>query len=225
MNIALICEGVSESKILNHFIERLGRDDVTINPIQPKLKEVHGKIQQAEHGGWSQVIAHCNDKTLMDAFETNDLLVIQIDTDACYQSAFGLSSLDDDNQVKNDERLYTDICTHLSKDISPEIYEKYKDKIIFAICFNEIECWLLPFLTTNTKLCNATNNCIHKVNDLLKSKRLGIPEKDKNCQMAINAYRTILKSAKKKKDIENASKFNYGFQRFYDDLTKALNNE
>ena len=123
MNIALICEGVSESKILNHFIERLGGDDVTINPIQPKLKEVHGKIQQAEHGGWSQVIAHCNDKTLMDAFETNDLLVIQIDTDACYQSAFGLSSLDDDNQVKNDERLYTDICTHLSKDISPEIYE------------------------------------------------------------------------------------------------------
>ena len=58
MNIALICEGVSESKILNHFIERLGGDDVTINPIQPKLKEVHGKIQQAEHGGWSQVIAH-----------------------------------------------------------------------------------------------------------------------------------------------------------------------
>ena len=40
-------------------------------------------------------------------------------------------------------------------------------------------------------------------------------------------YNLIIRKieSKKKKDIENASKFNYGFQRFYNDLTAALSNE
>ena len=35
VSIALICEGVSETKMLSYIINRYMGDDVVVNPIQP----------------------------------------------------------------------------------------------------------------------------------------------------------------------------------------------
>jgi len=51
---------------------------------------------------------------------------------------------------------------------------------IYAICHNEIECWLLPiYFRDHTKA--ATNNCIHKLNKFI-FENLGfyIDERNKN---------------------------------------------
>ena len=63
-SIALICEGVSEIKILTYIINRYLGDDVVVNPIQPSLKLSHGQEKQDDGGGWSQVLSHCSDDVI-----------------------------------------------------------------------------------------------------------------------------------------------------------------
>ena len=81
--IALVCEGVSESKILTYIINRYLDGDVVVNSIQPSLKTAHGQEKQSSEGGWLQVLNHCSDDMLKDIMAANDYLVIQIDTDTC----------------------------------------------------------------------------------------------------------------------------------------------
>ena len=54
-SIALICEGVSEIKMITYIVNRYLVDDVVVNPIQPSLKLSHGQEKQDDGGGWSQV--------------------------------------------------------------------------------------------------------------------------------------------------------------------------
>ena len=42
-SIALICEGVSEVKMLTYIINRYLGDDVVVNAYQPSLKVSHGQ--------------------------------------------------------------------------------------------------------------------------------------------------------------------------------------
>ena len=58
-SIALICEGVSETKMLSYIINRYMGYDVVVNPIQPSLKISHGQEKQDDGGGWLQVLNHC----------------------------------------------------------------------------------------------------------------------------------------------------------------------
>ncbi|ACU59710.1 hypothetical protein [Chitinophaga pinensis] len=48
-------------------------------------------------------------------------------------------------------------------------YELFRDRIIYAICLEEIECWLLP-IYFDDKIKAATNNCTHKLNLKIKEK-------------------------------------------------------
>lgn len=59
--IALVCEGVSENKILTYIINRYLDGDVVVNSIQPSLTAAHGQEKQASEGGWLQVLDHCSD--------------------------------------------------------------------------------------------------------------------------------------------------------------------
>lgn len=81
--IALVCEGVSENKILTYIINRYLDGDVVVNSIQPSLTTAHGQEKQASVGGWLQVLNHCSDEMLKDIMAANDYLVVQIDTDTC----------------------------------------------------------------------------------------------------------------------------------------------
>ena len=90
---------------------------------------------------------------------------------------------------------------------------------MFAICFNETECWLLPIFyeSSSPKECAATNNCIFRLNKKLSKDGSGIPDKDKNIPEAIKVYQRILKPLKRK-DIPRISTYNYGFKRFVEQM-------
>jgi len=56
---------------------------------------------------------------------------------------------------------------------------KYRQKILFAVAVDEIECWLLP-LYYQDKTASATNSCLHKLNTRLgKEKEKIIAPKSK----------------------------------------------
>lgn len=218
ITIGLICEGTSEVKILTYIINRYLGDDVAINRIQPSLKFSHGIEKQNDEGGWLQVLNHCNDNVITNNMVTNDYIVIQIDTDTCIQKNYDVDIYDEKHNKVPDSVLYDRVCARLKQNISDEVWNAYSDKIIFAICFNETECWLLPLYYANDakKRC-ATTNCIYILNQQLQKDGIGIPEEKKNSPEAIAVYQKVLKKMKRK-DIPQIAQYNLGFQRFVEQL-------
>lgn len=223
-SIALICEGVSEIKILSYIINRYIGDDVVVNAIQPSLKAVHGQEKQDDDGGWSQVLNHCSDEIVKNVMASNEYLVIQIDTDACTQTNYNVDIYDEYHKKVADNILYERVRTRLTLNLSEEIRSKYYDRILFAICFNETECWLLPLYYENDakKRC-ATTNCIYILNQKLQKDGLGIPKKDKNNSQVVNVYQQVLRKMKRK-DIPRIAQYNYGFQKFIEQLDTIKDN-
>lgn len=202
------------TRILSKYLN----DEVIVNPIEPETKTENGFLVQNGYGGWQQVLAHCNDETVEKILEFNDYLLIQIDTDASIQKGYDVAPQDESGKTKDVAVFYQDVKNRLLANIREEVQEKYEGRILFAICMNELECWLLPIYYSNNIRCK-TNNCLYALNLALGKKNLGgIPEKDKNCAFARNVYHKILKNFKNKNSILDCAQYHYGFL----ELTKQL---
>lgn len=207
--IGVINEGVSDFGVLETIISRYLGDEFLCNAVQPKLRVEKGiKIQSGE-GGWSRVIDHCTEETIMEILSQNDYILIQIDTDRCNE--YGVNPLDGNNKKKEDVVLYDEITERL---VPATLRNLIGSRILFAICFNEIECWLLPLYYTDNR-CKSNHNCLFLLNQMLRKKNESvISEIDKNSLNSQRAYRDILKKINKRKIVEDISEYNYGFKMF-----------
>lgn len=206
------------------ILSRYLGDAFLINPIEPETIVENGVRKQFSGGGWSRVLAHCNEQKFSEILQLNDYLVVQIDSDACEQ--YGVSPLDLNNRAKSPEELYAEIVSRLSSGLSEQFRLAFSGRILFAICFNEIECWLLPLFYTDDYRCRM-HNCIFTLNRALARKNLPtIPSGDeKNSPNALKAYRKVLKSIKNKRLVEDLSAYNYGFSRLVADLHLLINQD
>jgi hypothetical protein len=106
----------------------------------------------------------------------------------------------------------------VKRDISEDVWNKFSNKILFAVCFDETECWLLPLYYENDiKKCCATNNCIYILNQKLQKDGIGISKDKKNTPAVVKVYHEILKKMKRK-DIPRISQYNFGFQKFVEQM-------
>lgn len=217
-SFAIICEGISENLSLHAIIEKMSQTDSYFADIQPRTEMSHGHSVQEGSGGWTEVLSHCNTEEFQMALQNNDYLVVQIDTDRCDEQPFGIKKVDESNQPRTDADVYDDIITRLLQDVDNDFYEANKERIIFAICFDEIECWFLPLFYSDKRAC-ATTGCINKLNQELGKEKGGyyIPEEGKNGPKARSTYQFILKKIKRK-DIPRISQYNFGFQKFVEQM-------
>ena len=215
-SFAIICEGISENLSLHAIIEKMSQTDSYFADLQPKTEMSHGHAVQEGSGGWTEVLSHCNTEEFRMALQNNDYLVVQIDTDRCDEQPFGIKKVDESNQPRTDADVYDDIITRLLQDVDNDFYEANKERIIFAICFDEIECWL--------RAC-ATKGCINKLNLELGKEKGGyyIPEEKKNGANARSTYQFILKKIKRK-DIPRISQYNFGFRKFVEQMGSIKEN-
>lgn len=217
-SFAIICEGISENLSLHAIIEKMSQTDSYFADLQPRTEMSHGHSVQEGSGGWTEVLSHCNTEEFQMALQNNDYLVVQIDTDRCDEKPFGIKKVDENNQPRTDEDVYNDIITRLLQDVDNDFYEVNKERIIFAICFDEIECWFLPLFYSDKRAC-ATTGCIDKLNQELRKDKGGyyIPEKGKNGANARSTYQFVLKKIKRK-DIPGISQYNFGFRKFVEQM-------
>ena len=206
-SFAIICEGISENLSLHAIIEKMSQTDSFFADLQPRTEMSHGHAVQEGSGGWTEMLSHCNTEEFRMALQNNDYLVVQIDTDRCDEQPFGIKKVDESNQPRTDADVYDDIITRLLQDVDNDFYEANKERIIFAICFDEIECWFLPLFYSDKRAC-ATTGCINKLNQ-----ELG---KEKGAK-ARSTYQLILKKIKRK-DIPRISQYNFGFQKFVEQM-------
>lgn len=216
--IALFCEGVSEHNMIKHITERYLGDNVIVDGIYPSVTENHGRLVQDDFGGWKTVLDHCNEADFDRALDGHDYLMIQIDTDTCNEVHYDVKTTDENGTKLSDAIVYEKVTERILRDISEERRNEYLGKIIFAICFNETECWLLPlYYERDRKKCEKNNSCIFTLNNALKKQGIGIPETAKNTPRAIKVYKEILKGFKPK-NIRKYAQYNLGFKKFVEQL-------
>lgn len=205
LKIGIVAEGISDYWVLKHLLERMLKDkDPNIISLQPKV--LNGK--QDAFGGWGNVFEYIsNEKYIIDLAQTEefDYIVVQIDTDVSEE--YGVPNNADNAQ------LYLDVVN----EINGRIHEDFDNsKLIFAICIDSTECWLIPFVSTNRSKCSKIRNCVNIVNREMP-KDLGTIDANSKGDSKPQ-YDAILKLKKKAKDIRVISLHNYGFSKFIESL-------
>lgn len=220
--IGLICEGVSEINVMMRIVSKYLGDEAFVHAVEPDTTLKSGHLVQTGYGGWAQVLRHCNDEKIEAIMQYNDYVIIQIDTDACQEKEYNVMPNNEQGQKKADDVFYHDIQSRMVKNISSQVLKKYAGRILFAICDNEIECWLLPLYYSDNNRCKS-QNCIRILNRALGKKDIGgIPDKAKNDTQARAVYDKILKNFKNKKTIQDCAQYHYGFTELIKQLDSVV---
>jgi hypothetical protein len=160
MQIALITEGITDKPIIDailaaFFSKNKIDNNYTTTSLIPKNKE---------SVGWTKVLQYCSSEEFKGAFAFNDFIIIQIDADAHQNKGF------DVQYQANSKDLIEAIKNRIISAVGIDFYETKKNQIIFAICINQIECWLLPFFATIIAHKKKEINCCTTVNQYLRKK-------------------------------------------------------
>ncbi|GAB3517437.1 hypothetical protein [Emticicia fontis] len=167
-SFGLVTEGVTDQTIITFILAGwFSKKDLDIRPLQPNLDATD---EGSRHGNWHKVIEYIKSIKLTDAFDSVDYIIIQIDTDI-FRSE---SIIEECRNILNNEDTVIEVVAKIKEKlidfISQSTYRKYKDRIIFAISVDSIECWLLPlYFRTKPAKYRKTTNCIGTLNEILPS--------------------------------------------------------
>lgn len=216
MNFNIIAEGNTDFRVLRIVIESI-IDDAVVNILVPSVDAYSHKTNG--RAGWENVVDYLKSNLLVDALDYSEYLVIQIDTDECEHVNYDASSItvaDEDMEL-----FYETIKNKIIEWINsycPDTYEKYKEKIIFAICIHSLECWLLALYVKQDELSRRRiHSGFAHLNRALRRHDLCLSEpKDPN------QYEFIATPLRKKRNHSAPREYSYSFDRFISAL-ESLN--
>ena len=212
-NFALIAEGPTDYLILNHIIGHYCGSDNIVNQIQPPV-DCNGNQLEESIGGWNQVLLYCKrEEDLKEILCYNDYIIFQIDTDVC-EIPFSVNRTVD-GHVLDEEELCRAIEARLLSDI-PESIDR--SKILFAICVNTIECWLLPYCCITEARKKHINQCLRDLNQELNRMNIRPIGENKNAISSRASYLSVLDINKKKESIERCASYHPGFRNLLNSL-------
>ncbi len=167
---SIVTEGVTDYAVLKNILNGWFRDqgaEPVLNAVQPDPNATGDSLGQV-FGNWENVIQFLVAKKHRDALEYSEFLIIQLDTDQSEHVNFGVSQRENNTQLEP-LAMVEKVADKLRETIGPEDISFYGDRIIFAICVREIECWLRPLWdTTKAAKCEgctkAVNHGLSKAN-------------------------------------------------------------
>lgn len=206
---ALITEGISDQIVIEHILAGyFNTPDLDVHILQP-LYDATDQNRGLSTGGWGNLINYCKSIAFKSAFQSNDYVVIQIDTDVC--SEYGVNSKENGEDLTV-EALIDKVIKQIIVWIGEDFYTSVKDKVIFAVAVHSIECWLLPIYYTDNKK-SKTTGCLPTLNqELIKKEKFVIHAKEPKY------YKKIAKQFIKRKDLDKYYPHNPSFKLFIQHL-------
>ena len=154
ITLAIVSEGVTDQIVLEKLLFECIEfqcDDPVFNYAQPRRDLTHSYT--APHGGWNLVLEYC-ETSLLDALQTNDFVIIQVDTDCGDDVGYNLD-IAPSGIEKDSVQLVKDAIVIISERIGSDIIHDYGERIIFAISVHSIESWLVFCLFSEIRKNNA----------------------------------------------------------------------
>jgi hypothetical protein len=207
-----ITEGITDQIIIENILAGYFNPDVDVNWLQP-LRDTTDANRASNYGGWSQVFEYCQSEDFKEAFQFNEYIIIQIDTDVS-EEHYGVPHRDSDIELLP-EQLVENVIAKFKSSIGEDFYSRYEDKIIFAIAVHSTECWLLPLYYTDSKKAKI-KNCLKTLNQALKREGFTIDPNNKKTEY----YRNISSKYGKRKTLLNCCKENPSFKIFIETVEK-----
>jgi hypothetical protein len=204
-SFSLITEGLTDQVLITFLLNGYYEDDLDVTEAQP-LRDETDESRQANHAGWENVLNYCRSEFFEQQFFTNDYVIIQIDTDICGHKNFDIP-LKIGNKDRPTNEIIKDVKQHIIDCIGHAIYQKYSERIIFAISIHSLECWLLPLYGKTNLEKERVRKCEKHITDLLKRFDIAYEKK-------YRAFQVICKPLLAKQKILTATTFNESLDRF-----------
>lgn len=213
-SFALVTEGLTDQIVIENILIGFFNDpDISVNPLQP-LRDETDRNRTISPGNWHQVLEYCASERFRGAFQFNDYVIVQIDTDVA--ADYGVSDRNEEGDELSVEDMIGRVKAALIARIGQGFYEKYSRRILFAIAVQSIECWLLPLLFSDNKR-GKTANCLGALNQgLARSRNFTIDAKRPDY------YDTISSEYIKRKKLMAMYSFNPSLKIFVNDLEEAV---
>lgn len=156
LRIAIVAEGPTDVAVVENVISGL------TTAADNMFSHVTGSYTPDEISNWSQVMAYCKSSEFRDLAQSDfvDLIVVQIDTDQFDSKWFDLPTHEDGVEITA-ARKHELARGILISWIGPDIFAGARANVVFAICVDSIECWLLPlFFDSRPAIRSRTKNCL-----------------------------------------------------------------
>lgn len=210
---AVVSEGVTDYAVLKNILIGWFKDQNAEPDLRPYQPDPNADAQSSWHyGGWENVLSYLKEEKYHDALQFADYLIIQIDSDQSEHPNFGVPQFDK-GQPLTPKDMALRISQHLRSLIGEEYCAFYGDRILFAVCVREIECWLLP-LWDESKAAKC-EGCLDSLNRALRRQNEDpvSPTKDsRDYHRASSRYR-------KRKELLDHGPKNPSLRLFLEELT------
>lgn len=164
----LITEGVTDQHIIRAVLDGFfDPEEVDIRHFLPIVDNTY-KHQVQNFSNWELVLVYCASPQFVEAFSFVEYIVVQIDTDQCDDPRFGVQKHEQGKLLPPDE-IVQRVAAKLQERIGDAVWNKFQERIIFAVAVDTIECWLLPLYAAG-KEKTKTLNCLGSLNRSLQKK-------------------------------------------------------
>ncbi|RZL63008.1 MAG: hypothetical protein EOP81_14270 [Variovorax sp.] len=209
---ALIAEGMTDVAVIERIIDGVFGNDAAVNPLMPLRDATDSSIAKDNtFSNWELVLKYLDSDQVKTALDTNDYLIVQIDTDAGEHENFGLSLHENGERIPIN-RTISDCSEILKNRLGVNATPENLARIFFAIPVLSTECWLI-FLHQNNYAHNENtiNNCEKRLSATLKSRTA----------KTYKNYSSISKKFSKKKILEAACEATPCLKSFVDQIRAA----
>jgi hypothetical protein len=211
LTFGLIAEGPTDHQVLISLLIGLFENEdrrVNTRPFQP-LTDATAQGTADSFGGWENVLAYVASPKFEEAFPFVDFVVVQIDTDVCEETRFGVATHEGGQALPVPE-LVGRVADHLRARIGAEAWERVGGRTIFAVAVDSVECWLLVVHAPANQR-DRRQNCLEHLNRALaKSKERPINAAAKSPRQ----YEKLARPFEKPKDLMRVRKHNASLDLF-----------
>lgn len=219
---ALLTEGVSDQRVLKSvligFMQQFeDEDEPEILPVFPPPAPPGGTSQ----GGWTLLLAQLEAGGHLQALQTNDYVVVHIDTDVANDPGFDVPTA---NLSAQDIRAA--VIARLEQKMGPAAAAACAGRILYAIAVHSIECWLLPIVFSDggeQAQAKRLIDCQKLVNERLNERDEPLLSGTTNWKdKEPRRYEELSKPYKKWKALKVAAPKNPSLKLFVDDLERVV---
>jgi hypothetical protein len=168
--LAIAAEGQTDQRVIDNILTGFFSDRDA--PVEIRWD----RPQHDEPGGWLRLLNYLRDKEYRAAFQFNDYLVVQIDTDRSFDAGFDVPHTLNGRALTVEE-LSIAVRARLEAIIGYEDLQAYEGRFLFAVCVHSVECWLLPLYGRAYEV-SEIRNCKYRVDAGLR--RQNRPRLNKN---------------------------------------------
>lgn len=155
MKVGIIAEGFADIAIIRAILKKLrGIDGSDILNVRPEDQTDETELNEKNFSNWTLVLKECaNSGSLsdfFDMFEEDRYLVVQIDTAERGESGYDV--LCPQRSGVSDWKVYSEeLRKNVVAKIEGAVEEKYRERVLYAICIEETDAWLIPIWDKHIK--------------------------------------------------------------------------